>query len=65
MNARYLEYLGFGRFAHDLENASVIHRFIDAIPECKKKLASYEQDGNNDLLGAVDTHLDRAAAGLY
>lgn len=65
MNARYLEHLGYGRFAPDLEDASTIHAFLAGIPEHREKLASYSQDGNRELLGAVDEHLDRAAAGVY
>ncbi len=65
MNARYLQHLGYGRFAPDLDDAATILRFIDDIPGHKEKLASYTQDGNRDFLEAVDTHLDRAAAGLY
>ncbi len=65
MNARYLEHLGYGRFAPDLEDASAIHAFLAGIPEHQEKLASYSQDGNRELLGAVDEHLDRAAAGVY
>jgi uncharacterized protein (TIGR00661 family) len=65
MNARYLEYLGYGKFAIDLEDAAPIHRFLEAIPRCRQKLEGYSQQGNDDLLGAVDEHLDRVAAGLY
>jgi uncharacterized protein (TIGR00661 family) len=65
MNARYLQYLGYGKYAHDLEDAAQVLAFLDAIPACKDKLASYSQDGNKDLLSAVDAHLDRAAAGVY
>lgn len=65
MNARYLEHLGYGRYAPDLEDARTIHDFLEAIPACREKLESYSQDGNRELLTAVDEHLDRAAAGIY
>lgn len=65
MNARYLQYLGYGRFAPHLDDAATIHEFLAAIPGCQEKLASYSQDGNRDLLSAVDEHLDRVAAGVY
>jgi uncharacterized protein (TIGR00661 family) len=65
MNARYLEHLGYGRFAPDLDDEAPILRFLEAIPECRARLESYVQDGNRELLGAVDEHLDRAAAGVY
>ena len=46
-------------------DATAIHAFIEAIPACRAKLEEYSQDGNKNLLAAVDEHLDRAAAGLY
>lgn len=65
MNARYLELLGYGRYARDLHDAKTIHDFLEAIPRCREALEGYSQDGNRDLLGAVDEHIDRAAAGVY
>lgn len=65
MNARYLERLGYGRFAPDLDDPQTIRDFLDAIPGCQEKLAAYHQDGNRELLTAVDEHLDRAEAGVY
>lgn len=65
MNARYLEHLGYGRFAPDLHEPKVIDDFLDAIPGCREKLEGYHQEGNRDLLGAVDEQLDRAEAGVY
>ena len=65
MNAKYLEHLGYGRYAHDLDSPDQIRAFLDAIPACRERLATYRQDGNRDLLDAVDSHIDRAAAGLY
>jgi uncharacterized protein (TIGR00661 family) len=65
MNARHLERLGYGRFASDLRDAYLIRDFLAAIPRYRDALASYRQDGNAELLGALDEHLDRAAAGVY
>lgn len=65
MNSRYLERLGYGKYAPDLTEASTIHAFLEAIPACREKLSEYTQDGNRDLLDAVDAHIDRAAAGVY
>jgi uncharacterized protein (TIGR00661 family) len=65
MNARYLEHLGYGRYAPDLDDPGTIADFLTALPRCREALESYRQDGNRDLLGAVDEHLDRAAAGVY
>ena len=64
LNSRYLEREGYGRFAPTLEDPKTVHDFVAAIPECEAALAKYEQDGNRELLAAVDHHLDRAAAGV-
>ncbi|MDQ3036916.1 MAG: teichoic acid biosynthesis protein [Myxococcota bacterium] len=64
LNGRYLEKLGYGRFAPSLEDPKVIFDFVDAIPSCEEKLASYEQHGNEALLTELDGLLDRAAAGV-
>lgn len=64
LNARWLERLGYGRFAKDLRDPAVVHDFLDAVPGCEAKLAEYAQDGNAELLGALDEQLDRVAAGV-
>ncbi|MBL4686755.1 MAG: teichoic acid biosynthesis protein [Nannocystaceae bacterium] len=64
LNGRYLEHLGFGRFAAKAD-AGVVGEFLEAIPDCAAKLATVQQDGNKRLFAALDEHLDRAAAGLY
>jgi len=64
LNSRYLERVGFGREAKTLDDPRVIHDFIAAIPGCEEKLAAYAQDGNKEILAALDGYLDRAAAGL-
>jgi len=65
LNARWLEQLGYGQYARSIDDAAQVRGFLDAVPACAEKLASYTQAGNRDLLGALDEHLDRAAAGLY
>ncbi len=65
LNARYLAYEGYGAHAESVAEPGVIASFLERVPPCEEKLASYSQNGNADLLGAVDEHLDRAAAGLY
>jgi uncharacterized protein (TIGR00661 family) len=65
LNARWLQHLGYGQYAHSIDEPAQVRAFLDAVPACAEKLASYSQDGNRDLLGAIDEHLDRAAAGLY
>ncbi len=64
LNARYLEREGFGQGAERLDDPGVVKRFLDAVPSCEAKLASYKQDGNREIFAAVDTYLDRAAAGV-
>jgi len=61
LNARYLEREGFGMWAADLDDAAVIPRFLERTPECARKLATYKQDGNTEILDAVDEFLHRAA----
>jgi uncharacterized protein (TIGR00661 family) len=64
LNARYLEMEGYGRCAQTLNDPKVIQDFLAAIPECEAKLASYEQDGNNKIMHAIDGWLDKVAAGV-
>lgn len=63
MNARYLQHEGYGLAAESLDSSTVAG-FLDRVPEFQAKLAEYKQDGNHDLLDALDHHLDRAAADL-
>lgn len=54
LNARWLERLGYGRYAESLQDPAVVHRFLEAIPGCEEKLAGYEQQGNERLFSVVD-----------
>ena len=65
MNARYLAHLGYGACATNLDDPATVRTFLERIPDYARALAAYRQDGNRDLLTAVDEHLDRAVAGLY
>lgn len=64
LNALSLERLGYGRHAESLDDPRSVFSFLDAVPDCERALQKYQQDGNVDLLGALDEHLDRAAAGV-
>ncbi|HEU4405017.1 MAG TPA: glycosyltransferase family protein [Polyangiaceae bacterium] len=64
MNARYLEREGYGRASEDVNDPAEVFAFLEALPDYEAKLAAYAQDGNRDLLAALDAQLDRAAAGL-
>ena len=63
LNARYLEHLGYGLAATSVSAAAVQH-FLEQIPCCAERLATYHQDGNALLFEALDHQLDKAAAGL-
>jgi uncharacterized protein (TIGR00661 family) len=60
LNARWLERLGYGRYAESLQDPDVVHRFLEAIPSCEEKLASYRQDGNERLFAVVDDLIGQA-----
>jgi uncharacterized protein (TIGR00661 family) len=65
LNARWLEKLGYGRYADALDDAGTVHDFVAGIAEHERALEGYAQDDNRDLFDAVDQHLDRMAAGVY
>jgi uncharacterized protein (TIGR00661 family) len=64
LNARYLELEGYGRQAVSLDDAKTVHDFVAAVPACEAKLANYTQNGNVEIMAALDGWLDRAAAGV-
>ncbi len=64
LNARYLELEGYGRYAETLDDPKTVTAFLEAIPSCEEKLATYEQDGNKKIATAIDEWLDKAAAGV-
>jgi uncharacterized protein (TIGR00661 family) len=63
LNARYLQRLGYGRAAQEVD-AAVIDEFLQALPQFEANLAGYAQDGNRAAFAALDGLLDRAATGL-
>jgi uncharacterized protein (TIGR00661 family) len=54
LNARWLERLGYGKYAESLADPAVVHSFLDAVPACEERLASYAQEGNELLYETVD-----------
>jgi uncharacterized protein (TIGR00661 family) len=60
LNARYLEREGYGLYAEEL-SAERLGAFVERLPDLERNLARYQQDGNRDLLEAVEASL--AAAG--
>lgn len=61
MNARYLQQIGFGRAATQLD-ADAVRDFVEHLPACEEKLAAYTQDGNELLFSTLNGLLDRAEA---
>jgi uncharacterized protein (TIGR00661 family) len=61
LNARYLEAEGYGLYADEISDER-LGEFIDRLPEFQRRLASYQQDGNRDLLTKLDEVLAAAAA---
>lgn len=62
-NARWLERLGYGRAAESLADPAVLQGFLEAVPECEERLATYQQDGNRRLQEELGRHLERFGAG--
>jgi uncharacterized protein (TIGR00661 family) len=54
LNARYLAHEGYGQMAETLDDPATITKFLDAVPACEAKLAHYTQDGNTEILRAID-----------
>ncbi len=57
LNARYLALLGYGSEAEDVAEPGVIDRFLAKIPDHDRALTGYAQDGNREILEAVDRWL--------
>jgi hypothetical protein len=65
LNGRYLQKLGYGRYAESLEDPREVEAFIERIPDCARALEGFVQDGNAELFQQLELHLDRVAAGVY
>ncbi len=59
LNARYLEREGYGMAAEAVDDAR-LGAFLERLPDCERRLAGYQQDGNQDLLDALEGTLARA-----
>jgi uncharacterized protein (TIGR00661 family) len=64
LNARYLEHVGYGKSAENLEDDHTLRTFVDRLPQYREALETYQQVGNTEAFTAVDAFLDRAAAGI-
>jgi len=60
LNGRYLESEGFGMTIESTDDIARLPRFLDRLEEMEEKLDRYSQDGNRQLLTAVDDLLARA-----
>jgi uncharacterized protein (TIGR00661 family) len=59
LNARYLEAEGYGLGVAEITAADV-GRFLERIPDFERELGGYHQDGNTDLLTALEQGLTSA-----
>lgn len=60
LNGRYLEREGFGMTIESTDGMDRLPRFLARIDEFAANLERYHQDGNKELLAAVDDLLERA-----
>ncbi|MFZ5470281.1 MAG: MJ1255/VC2487 family glycosyltransferase [Myxococcota bacterium] len=60
LNALYLEKLGYGRYAKTL-TVEALRSFLAEVPRCEEALEGYEQDGNVEMIAALEAQLARAA----
>jgi hypothetical protein len=60
LNARYVEHLGYGIDAKQIE-ADLLRVFLAEAPKFASRLAKHKQDGNRDLFALVDKLLERFA----
>jgi uncharacterized protein (TIGR00661 family) len=60
LNARYLEQLGYGLEAPQIE-ADLLRVFLSEAPKYAARLAKHKQDGNRELFTLVDRLLERLA----
>jgi uncharacterized protein (TIGR00661 family) len=63
LNARYLELEGYGLAADEALTSARLGEFLERLPEFEARLAAYHQDGNADMLAALDRLLAEAARG--
>jgi uncharacterized protein (TIGR00661 family) len=62
LNSRYVQAEGYGLAAEALD-AHALGAFLERVPEFERRLAAWKQDGNTQLLSALDGLLARVAAG--
>jgi uncharacterized protein (TIGR00661 family) len=63
LNARYLEAEGYGMAVDDELDDARLGAFLERLPDYERRLAGYHQDGNRDLVDAVEAGLAAVASG--
>jgi uncharacterized protein (TIGR00661 family) len=63
LNGRALQAEGYGLGVDAELDAAALGLFLERLPDYERCLAGYRQDGNRELLGALDELLARAAGG--
>ncbi len=61
LNARYLEAEGYGLAADEISDER-LGAFIERLPDFEGKLAGYRQEGNVDLLAALEQGIAAATS---
>jgi uncharacterized protein (TIGR00661 family) len=62
LNARYLEYEGYGMSGEDGLDAHRLGAFLERVPDYQASLEGFRHDGNHSLLSALDAHLASPAS---
>jgi UDP:flavonoid glycosyltransferase YjiC (YdhE family) len=62
LNARYLEREGYGLAAEEA-TGEALGRFLERIPDLRRNLEGYRQDGNAELFRTLDRLLETVARG--
>ena len=62
LNARYLESLGYGMSAEEITEQQ-LGEFLERIPDFERNLAGYSQDGNREVMNALDEALEASRGG--
>jgi len=62
LNARYLEKEGYG-VAAEAVTGEILSAFLERLPDLRRNLASYRQDGNRALVSRLDDLLEAVRSG--
>jgi uncharacterized protein (TIGR00661 family) len=65
LNSRYLQAEGFGLAVDEALTPARLGEFLERLPDFEARLAGYRQDGNADMLAALDRLLAEASGGGF